>query len=87
MEYTIIIEKNKNGWLTGQCEQLPEAISEGRDIEHLMENMKDVIELILEYKRDEFRKQNGFSTNIMPLTLKHEKRRINKTLKRERVFA
>ena len=26
MEYTIIIEKNKNGWYTGQCEQIPEAI-------------------------------------------------------------
>jgi len=29
MDYTIRIKKdNKSGWLTGQCEQLPEAITQ-----------------------------------------------------------
>lgn len=50
MEYTIIIEENENGWLTGQCEQLPEAISQGKDMDDLMANMKDAIELVLDYK-------------------------------------
>ena len=49
MEYTISIEKNKDGWLTGQCEQLPQAISQGKDMDDLMENMRDAIELVLEY--------------------------------------
>ena len=54
MEYTICIEKNEDGWLTGQCEQFPQAISQGKDIDDLMENMKDAIELVLEVKRDEY---------------------------------
>ena len=41
MNFTINIQKNKNGWLTGQCEQIPEAISEGKDMDHLMRNMYD----------------------------------------------
>ena len=49
MEYTISIEKNKDGWLKGQCEQLPQAISQGKDMDDLMENMRDAIELVLEY--------------------------------------
>jgi hypothetical protein len=45
MNYTISIQKNKNGWLTGQCEQIPEAIKEGKDMDHLMKNknMHDAI--------------------------------------------
>ena len=86
MYFTISIETNKNGWLTGQCEQLPEAISEGKDMDDLMENMKDAIELVLEVKRDEYRQLNN-SANIMPLTLKHEKKRITKTPQRKRVYA
>jgi predicted RNase H-like HicB family nuclease len=50
MNYTINISTNKDGWLTGVCEQLPEAISQGKDMEDLMENMKDAIELVLEVK-------------------------------------
>jgi predicted RNase H-like HicB family nuclease len=60
MEYTIRIKKDsKSGWLTGQCEQLPEAITQGKDLEELMLMMKDAILLVLECKRDEFRKQLG----------------------------
>jgi len=51
MKYNIYIEKNEDGWLTGQCEQLPQAISQGENMEDLMENMKDAIELVLEYQR------------------------------------
>jgi len=54
MNYTISIQKNKNGWLTGQCEQIPEAISEGRDMDHLMKNMYDVISEALEIRKDDF---------------------------------
>ena len=58
MEYTIRIKKDeKNGWLTGQCEQLPEAITQGKDLKELMFMMEDAIKLVLECKRDEFREQ------------------------------
>jgi predicted RNase H-like HicB family nuclease len=51
MKYTIFIEANEDGWLTGQCEQLPQAISQGENLDDLMGNMKDAIELVLEYQR------------------------------------
>ena len=58
MKFTIRIKKDsKSGWLTGQCEQLPEAISQGKDLEELMLMMEDAITLVLECKRDEFREQ------------------------------
>ena len=50
MDYIIIIEKNANGWYTGQCEQIPEAISEGATLEELKENMADAIKMVLGYK-------------------------------------
>ena len=54
MSYTISIHKNKNGWLTGQCEQLPEAISEGCYMEHLMKNMREAIKEALEIRKEDF---------------------------------
>ena len=51
MEYTIRIQKDsKSGWFTGQCEQLPEAISQGKDMAELMLMMEDAINLVLECK-------------------------------------
>ena len=56
MEYTIRIKKNpKSGWYCGQCEQLPEAITQGRDMKELMFMMNDAIALALECRRDEYR--------------------------------
>ena len=52
MEYTIYIEPNEDGWLTGQCEQFPQAISQGENLDDLMENMKDAIELA--YQKEKF---------------------------------
>ena len=55
MEYSIRIKTDsKSGWLTGQCEQLPEAITQGKDLEELMFMMEDAIKLVLECKRDEY---------------------------------
>ena len=51
MDYPIIIHKDeKTGWYTGMCEQVPEAISQGRSVDELMDNMKDAIELVVGYK-------------------------------------
>ena len=86
MVFTINIQQSESGWLAGQCEQLPEAITQGRDMDDLIENMKDAIELCLEYKQEQYRLQNN-SGNIMPLIFKHEKKRITKTSQRKRVYA
>lgn len=59
MEYTIIIEQNpETGVYVGQCLQVPAAISQGNTCEELMDNMKDAIDLVLGYYRDEFIAEN-----------------------------
>ena len=48
-EYTIIIEHDPvTGLYCGQCQQLPEAISQGSREEELIANMREAIELVLE---------------------------------------
>ena len=48
MEYTAIIKEIEDGWYMGQCEQIPNAITQGETIEEVKENLKEVIPLILE---------------------------------------
>lgn len=66
MEYVIIIEKNKNGWYAGQCEQVPEAISQGATLEELKENMAYAIRMVLDYKKEETRKLYTGKKNFLP---------------------
>jgi len=35
MDYTIVITEVEDGWFMGQCEQLPNAITQGQTIEEL----------------------------------------------------
>ena len=54
MEYSVIIHKDEaSGWYTGKCLQVPGAMSQGRSLDELMENMKDAISLMLECYREE----------------------------------
>ena len=56
MEYSVIIHKDeKSGWYTGKCVQVPGAMSQGRTLDELIENMKDAISLMLECYKDEAR--------------------------------
>ena len=89
MEYTIRIKKDsKSGWLTGQCEQLPEAITQGKDLEELMFMMEDAINLVLECKRDEFREQHeDKNTTVQILRIGNETKSSDKAFRRERVYA
>ena len=88
MNYTINIQENKNGWLTGQCEQIPEAITEGKDMDHLMKNMYDAITEALEIRSDEFISGNNDIDSIRKvLYLPDEEKYTAKTFKRKRVHA
>jgi predicted RNase H-like HicB family nuclease len=40
-KFTAIIEKGENGWYVGQVEEVPEAISQGKMIAELKENLID----------------------------------------------
>jgi predicted RNase H-like HicB family nuclease len=58
MEFTAIIKKSKSGWYIGQCEQIPGALTQGKTIEEVKENLKEAIALILEDEKDDFRKEH-----------------------------
>ena len=57
MEYTVVLEKMDNGWWFCQCEQIPEAVTQGETIEEAKENIKEAIELVLAAKKELTRKQ------------------------------
>jgi predicted RNase H-like HicB family nuclease len=47
-QFTIRYQYEEEGGFSGQCLDLPGAISQGETIEDLIENMKDAINLILQ---------------------------------------
>jgi predicted RNase H-like HicB family nuclease len=48
--FTVTIEKDKEtGYYTAQCVELPAAISQGKTEEEAKENIKEAIQLVLEY--------------------------------------
>ena len=49
MQLTVIIQEGKDGWLTGQVEQLPAVISQGRTVEELNFMLQDALTLYLNY--------------------------------------
>ena len=51
-KFTAIIEKGENGWYVGQVEEVPEAISQGKTIAELKENLIEALRLILDLKRE-----------------------------------
>jgi predicted RNase H-like HicB family nuclease len=60
MEYTILIHKDEeSGWYSGKCVQVPAAMSQGRTLNELMENMKDAITLVLDYYKEQVRSQHS----------------------------
>jgi len=48
-KFTVIVNKEKEGGYSGQCLELPGAISEGETLEELKANMTDAINLVLQY--------------------------------------
>ena len=88
MNYTIVIQKNKNGWLTGQCEQIPEAITEGKDMDHLMKNMSEAISEALDIRKADFLSMHKNLEFIRKtLYIPDEEKYITETSEREWVHA
>ncbi len=51
--FTVTIEKDEgSGIYTAQCVELPAAISQGKTEEEARRNVKEAIELVLEYLED-----------------------------------
>ncbi|HEY5390994.1 MAG TPA: type II toxin-antitoxin system HicB family antitoxin [Hanamia sp.] len=52
MKFTAIIEQGENGWLVGQIEEVPAAMSQGKTIEELKENLLDALRLIMDTNKE-----------------------------------
>ncbi len=57
MKFTAIIEKSDDGWFVGQVEEMPAAISQGKTIAELKENLLDALKLLLEVNRENTEKE------------------------------
>jgi predicted RNase H-like HicB family nuclease len=51
MKLTAIIEKSEDGWYVGQVEEMPAAISQGKTIEEVKDNLSDAVKLLFETSR------------------------------------
>jgi len=52
MELTIIVEKGENGFLVGQIQEYPAALSQGKTLEELKENLKDALKILLDVQKE-----------------------------------
>ena len=52
MNYTVVIRQAPDGFYIGSCPVLPEARAQGETYEECLDNMKEVINLCLEFRRD-----------------------------------
>lgn len=53
MELTIIIEKGDSGYYVGQIQEYPAAISQGKTIEELEDNLIDALRLLLYMQKEQ----------------------------------
>ncbi len=51
-EFYVVIEKDEDGFFVGEVQALKGCYAQGRNVDELMRNMRDVIELCLEDKID-----------------------------------
>lgn len=57
-KFTILVQKEPEGGFTGKCLELRGAVSYGKTMKELKDNMKDAITLILEELEEEAKKGN-----------------------------
>lgn len=52
MEYTVIIRKAPDGFHIASCPLIPEARAQGDTYQECLANIREVLELCLEYRRE-----------------------------------
>ncbi len=52
MQYTIIIRKEPDGFYIASCPLIPEAQAQGQTYEECLANIKEVLELCLEFRKE-----------------------------------
>jgi predicted RNase H-like HicB family nuclease len=51
--FTALISKTDDGWYYGRIEEVPEAMSQGRTVDELKENLQDALSMMLNIRREE----------------------------------
>ncbi len=57
-KFTILIQKEEEGGFSGQCLEIPGAISQGESVDELKKNMKEAIQMAVEYLEEKAKKEN-----------------------------
>jgi predicted RNase H-like HicB family nuclease len=52
MEYTIMVRKAPDGFYIANCPLIPEAQTQGETYEECLANIREVLELCLEYRKE-----------------------------------
>jgi len=52
MEYTVIVRKAPDGYYIAACPTVPEARAQGETYDECMANIKEVLELCLQYRKE-----------------------------------
>jgi len=52
MEYTVVIRKPSHGFYIANCPSIPEAQAQAETYEECLANIKEVLELCLEYRKE-----------------------------------
>lgn len=52
MEYTVVIRKAPDGFYIASCPLIPEARAQGRTYQECLANIKEVLALCLEFRRE-----------------------------------
>ncbi len=52
MQYTIIIRKAPDGFYIASCPVIPEAHAQGKTYDECLSNIKEVLELCIEYRKE-----------------------------------
>ena len=52
MEYTVIVRKAPDGFYIASCPLVPEARAQGQTYEECLANIKEVLQLCIEYRKE-----------------------------------
>ncbi len=52
MQYTVVIRKAPDGFYLASCPLIPEAHAQGESYEECLANVKEVLELCIEYRKE-----------------------------------
>ena len=57
--YEVIYETIEDGWIMATVPDLPGAVTQGETLEEARENIREVVQLLLESYREEFRRHHS----------------------------